>query len=136
MHGRLVWEWLGAALASHSGGPGGHSCLPGAVFLLSRFTSPLFSVSAALLWGFCSLLALSSTRCLSLPLPAARRRCHSSTQVRAQRPAGPWALLKSWVGQKGSGVGSVPSCDFIRRNDRRSGWLLFSRGVGTDPLER
>lgn len=28
-----MWEWLGAASASHRGGPGSSSCLPGAVFL-------------------------------------------------------------------------------------------------------
>ena len=58
---------------------------------LYRFTTPLFSISPALLWGFCSLLALSrghtrmlqSQSCLSLPLPAVHHRCHSSTQVRA-----------------------------------------------------
>ena len=49
---------------------------------LCCFTTPLFSISPALLWGFCSLLALSSTRCLSLPLPAVHHRCHSSTQER------------------------------------------------------
>lgn len=30
---QLVWEWLGAASASHRGGPGSSSCLPWAVFL-------------------------------------------------------------------------------------------------------
>lgn len=49
---------------------------------LYHFTTPLFSTFPALLWGFCNLLALNSTRCLSLPLPAVHHRCHSSTQVR------------------------------------------------------
>lgn len=39
-------------------------------------------------------------------------------------------------GREGSGLGPVPSCDFIRRNGPSPGWLAFSRGVGTDPLER
>lgn len=33
MHGKLVWEWLGAASAFHRGGPGSNSCLSWAVFL-------------------------------------------------------------------------------------------------------
>lgn len=56
------------------------SCVP-----LRSLHSSLLPPFPALLWAFCSLLALSSTRCLSLPLPAAHHRCHSSTQVRAQR---------------------------------------------------
>lgn len=40
----------------------------------------------ALRWGSCSRPARSSTRCRSLPRPAARRRCSSRIQVRGAAP--------------------------------------------------